>query len=282
VPQPPIERIISLSTVEIAGTKRALTWGERTFAGINEGRRMGGNSMNLKKNFQRFLVLRKRFGTGATLFDLVYRSLERSIGLNMYRIVGVNIKDFDASRWPKADFAAPREFGRDELLAFSGAAPDHLPREFVEQALAAGNRCFGVVIDGKLAAYSWFSRKPTEMDHQLEISFNPDMVYQYKAYVLQEFRGKRLSPYILHHALCCYAEEGVEHAVAYIAANNYPSLRAAKGFGFSRLGTAYVWNTKRSLSVYATRGCISSGLRISRKRLAGPDKLQLVQDNRSK
>ena len=138
MPQPPIERIISLSTVEIAGTKRALTWGERTFAGINEGRRMGGNSMNLKKNFQRFLVLRKRFGTGATLFDLVYRSLERSIGLNMYRIVGVNIKDFDASRWPKADFAAPREFGRDELLAFSGAAPDHLPREFVEQALAAG------------------------------------------------------------------------------------------------------------------------------------------------
>lgn len=237
--------------------------------------------MNIKKNVQQCLAIGKRFGAGATVYDLLYRSLERTVGLNIYRIMALSVDDLDSQRLTKTNLPTPRELTEDELHRFSKASPDHLPLDFVKDALRKGNRCFGVIIDDVLAAYSWFSRQPTEMDHSLDISFDSALVYQYKAYVVREYRGMRLSPHILRAALESYRHDGVDKAVAYIASNNYPSLKAAKMFGFRRLGTATIWHTARWLKIFATRGCLQAGLCIERRQIAGPGRLMLAESSRA-
>jgi|GEM_PF-3034740 len=226
-----------------------------------------GETMDLKKNLQMAMGMGKRFGIGASIYDIYYRGMDRLLGLEGYRVVALGAENLVKARLPEGDFPQARELSTKEILAFGEKFPKHLPQDFVLRACARGDRCVAMIIDGELAAYCWFSRRPTEMDRRLEVRFDDSMVYQYKAFTFRGHRGKRLALLILKHALEVYANEGVEKVVAYIANNNFASLAAAKGAGFQKVGTVYVIRRRRWLKVFATRACLRAGVSIAKKTL---------------
>lgn len=218
--------------------------------------------MNFSKNLQHAIGMGKRFGIGASLYDVYCRGLGRLLGLEGYRVVALTTEDLATARLPEGDVPQARELSNDDVLAFSAQYPKHLPRDFVLRAHARGDRCIAIIVDGELAAYCWFSLRPTEMDRGLEVRFDRSMVYQYKAFTFRAHRGQRLALLILKRALEIYAENGVDRVVAYIARNNFASLAAAKGAGFRVAGNVYVMQRRSWLRVYATRACLRSGVSI--------------------
>ena len=218
--------------------------------------------MDFSKNLQHAIGMGKRFGAAASIYDIYCRGLEHLFGFWGYRVVALSAKDLVCARLPEGEAPVAHELSIAELIGFSAQHPEHLPHNLVVQSHARGDRCVGVVIDGALAAYTWFSRRPTEMDHQLEVRFADSMVYQYKAFTFRAYRGKRLSFVILKQALDLYAQEGGTDVVAYIARNNFPSLTAAKRAGFRVIGTVFVVQRRNWLRVLANRACLRAGVSI--------------------
>lgn len=131
-----------------------------------------------------------------------------------------------------------REANRQDLEQALLCKELDISGEFLESALARGDRCFAAFDDGKMVAYTW--RTKIQAPHQdVTVSVKPPYVYAYKGLTLKTHRGLRLNPILNHAANGIYFTEGLTHFVTFTSPYNEASRRAMnESFGYEYIGYA--------------------------------------------
>ena len=138
-----------------------------------------------------------------------------------------------------------------------------MTQEFVAEALAKGDECFGILDGPTLAAYSWYSVKPTRtIPQELFIHFDNRYVYMYKGFTRERYRGQRLHAIGKTMALQSYMARGLRGMVSLVEFRNADSLRSAKRMEARVVGSFYILGVLKHFWIYRTRGSRRFGVRI--------------------
>lgn len=217
--------------------------------------------MNVENIVHRFQETRQRYGTGPALHDFQQLALNRLARFEVLKAMVVRLPDVDP-----AIFEAPGFEGRFveavELEPYARAGEHDLDVAFVDEAYRRGDRCHVVFEGTNLCAYGWYSTRPTPIDEQLTLCFDPAYTYMYKGYTVPAYRGKRLHGFGMALALRTITEEGGEGLVSYVLSNNFASLRSVARMGYRIFGDVYVMSAFGHALAYSTPGCRPYGFRV--------------------
>ena len=138
---------------------------------------------------------------------------------------------------------------------------------------------------GALAAYGWYSTKPTAIDSGLVLHFDPRYVYMYKGFTHPNYRGQRLHAVGIGMALNAYLADGSKGIVSYVEAANLSSLKSCYWLGYLNMGRIFVWDGFGGPRVYNDRRCRFWGMKVipvnSGKRGLAPVLEPVGQDSRA-
>src|ERR1041385_2343744 len=102
------------------------------------------------------------------------------------------------------------------LRRFSAIPKYGLPSSFLDEALAKGDECYGILDGYRLATFGWYSFDPTMISDDLRLHFDPSHVYMYKGFTDPDYRGQRLHAIGMTWALKLYRERGSKGLVSYV------------------------------------------------------------------
>lgn len=136
---------------------------------------------------------------------------------------------------------------------------------FAADALARGDRCFGVLKGEQLLWYCWFASGPAPVFDDVYAAAEFPCLYVYNAHTDDAHRGRRLHTIGAYTSGRYFAREGYRSITAYMEATNLPPLIAARRMGERIVGFAVVRRTPRGVQWFATPGCRRSGFRLERK-----------------
>ena len=203
-------------------------------------------------------------GFSAGVHDLCYRGVNRVTELTL--LVGMRITmstldrafiDGDAAGWGFIE--------RDALLdqvRKHGETTLDMDEATIASATARGDRCYGVIVDGMLVSYGWYSTQPTEAFEGLTLHFSSDYAYMYKGFTVPAFRGKRLHGIGMARALAAYAAEGKTGLVSFVQSNNFASLKSCYRMGYVDFGRLLAAKVNGRFLTHATKGCKPYGFRL--------------------
>ena len=131
-----------------------------------------------------------------------------------------------------------------QLRQFASDAHNEMDASFLREALAKGDRCYAILDGDKLAAYGWYSRRPTRIDPpDLLLDFDPDYVYMYKGLTHPDYRGQR----------------GI---ISYVESDNFDSLKSCARLGYQIFGAIYLLRVfDRYVRLYSP-GCREHGFAL--------------------
>ena len=153
---------------------------------------------------------------------------------------------------------------REQLHHFAQADQAYeLDPEFISSATAKGDRCFGIVDGEVLAAYGWYSTKPTAIDDRLMLHFDGRYVYMYKGFTHPNYRGQRLHAVGMGMALNAYLAEGSLGIVSYVEANNLSSLKSCYRLGYEDFGKISIWEAPGTPRIHNSSGCRAFGMKVT-------------------
>ena len=118
---------------------------------------------------------------------------------------------------------------------------NRLRAKFLDQALRKGDSCYAILDGETLAAFGWYSEKPTQLNEDLEIHFDPSWVYAYHAHARDEYRGQHLNCVRIARAAEAFTLRGFKGAISYIEANNFTSLKSLHRVGSRDIGRIRVF-----------------------------------------
>jgi hypothetical protein len=206
------------------------------------------------------------FGIARTACDLALRAINRLVLFKILR--GVVIEKVD-----------PRFLVCDDRYRFTGleeqtlrkfaAGPDYeLSDEFLREAFARGDECYGFLDGEVLAAYGWYTRRPTALDRpELVLHFSDRYVYMYKGFTHPAHRGQRLHAVGMTKSLAVFLARGYRGLISCVEATNFSSLRSCYRMGYADFGTILGLGA-RGL-VRGSAGCRPYGFRVEWSRPAG-------------
>jgi hypothetical protein len=154
-------------------------------------------------------------------------------------------------------FLTPRVVGestRDPEAGITG--------EFVQYALAKGDKCYAFTHDGSLRAYGWYATTPTRVSPDLRLHFSRDYIYMYRGFTHESHRGKRLFPIGMTRALRHYRAAGYKGMLLYVDSDNLDSLKSCARIGLRVFGSVYIAKIFGRTFIYSTPGCARFGFRI--------------------
>lgn len=150
----------------------------------------------------------------------------------------------------------------EELRRFARVPGLELDDAFLDQALAKGDRCYGIVDGETLASYGWYSTNPTPIDDALMLHFDPSWVYMYKGYTGHAYRGQRLHAIGMAKSMLAHVEMGLKGIVSQVERNNFSSLKSVHRMGYVDVGRIRAYRLLGGWRIRADRGCAPYGLRL--------------------
>lgn len=200
----------------------------------------------------------RHFGVWRTAVDVAFRAINLCVYFRVLRALGIcelgTEKNRDAANIEWQFLTA------EQLHEFAAEPANLLPIDFLEEALAKGDRCLAALAEGELVAYSWYSHEPTEADGLL-LCFRPDYVYMYKAFTRPSHRGQRLYESGVRRALAEFLALGYRGLICDVEIYNFASLKALNRLGFRQFGYATLLKAGRYSWRHASRGCREYGYR---------------------
>jgi hypothetical protein len=204
-----------------------------------------------------------RVGVAGTLHDLTLRAANKVVLIKLLRCMAIGRVNPEYAACPE-DYRAMfltepmlRKFGRDPA--------NELSESFLDEALAKGDECFGMLQRDGLAAYGWYSSGPTRIDPP-DLVLHPGrrQVYMYKGFTHVAHRGRRLHAIGMTLALADYLARGFEGLVSYVESNNFSSLKSTARMGYEIFGTIAVLKAFGVHVARASAGCRARGLHLER------------------
>jgi hypothetical protein len=204
-----------------------------------------------------------RMRIGETLHDVAVKAINRLVVFKILR--GVTIDRVDPAFLPCPGPYRAMFLGEAALREFSRDPATELPRAFLDDALDRGDECYALLAGETLAAYGWYTRKPTRLDlPDLALHFGPEYIYMYKGFTHPAHRGRRLHAIGMTRALQHYLATGYRGLVSYVESNNFASLKSCYRMGYVRFGSIYVLKAPGLRLAHATAGCRPYRFRIER------------------
>ncbi|HEY1265939.1 MAG TPA: GNAT family N-acetyltransferase [Candidatus Binatia bacterium] len=203
----------------------------------------------------------RRYGARRTVYRAALRAVNTVALVKILRAVCVENVDPAFLRYPErltATFLTDRMIRRFAADPESGMSP-----MFVEEALAKGDQCYGILSGDALVSYGWYSTRPTRIDPpELMLEFDNAHTYMYKGYTHPDFRGQRLHAIGMTLALDHYRSKGLKGIVSYIEADNFDSLKSAFRMGYRVFGSVYVFSFLGTIFSHTTAGCKQYDFRV--------------------
>jgi len=158
-----------------------------------------------------------------------------------------------------------RFLDRAALAPFAGRGGFDLSPEFLDEAFARGDQCYGFMAGDMLAAYGWYAFRPTPIDLLgLVLHFSPPWVYMYKGFTHPEHRGQRLHAVGMTRALQAFRQRGLPGILSYVEECNFDSLRSCYRMGYTDFGRNWVVGWPNHHWLHASRGCKVMDFRLER------------------
>jgi hypothetical protein len=189
-------------------------------------------------------------------------SLARRFSIHVFEVTTHPIHKEPADADAPSDLEA-RILTRADVARFFDREQGHSYRSaFAAEALARGDRCFGVLEDGHLLYYCWYARGPAPVLDGVFAAVEFPSLYAYNAHTHDAHRGRRLHAIGVDASGRVFAREGYRAITAYIEATNLPPLIAARRMGERVVGFAVVHRTAGGVRWFTTRGCQRAGFRL--------------------
>jgi hypothetical protein len=200
-----------------------------------------------------------RHGYGAVAYEAAVRAFGSIARFKILRGVSVTVPEPGFLACPYEakliDERSLREFARDPANEMSA--------EFLDQALARGDQCYGIVDHGGLAAYGWYAFGPTPIGIPgVLLRYRRGYVYMYKGFTHGDYRGQRLHAIGMTRALAHYLERGYKGIVSYVESTNFDSLKSCFRMGYGVFGTVYLARLPGGWRSFATPGCSRYDFRV--------------------
>ena len=152
----------------------------------------------------------------------------------------------------------------DEIVHFASDEGYRYSRAFASEAMARGDRCFGILDRGRLVCYCWYTCAAAPVFEDIEVLVDPPFIYGYNAYTDQAYRGRGLHVLGIDGASSELRREGFTAITAYIESDNLAPLMAARKMGERFVGFVVLFRAFRRFRWFATSGCRKAGLRVIR------------------
>jgi hypothetical protein len=203
----------------------------------------------------------KQFGASKALEDVALRAL--NLGVFFKVLKGVKV-DTVHPEFLKCDEKYRGMFLSESMLNEFAERPEYeLSKKFLRQALGKGDQCYGFLNGDALAAYGWYSNKPTEIDPpELVLHFNDQFIYMYKGFTHVNYRGQRLHAIGMTRALEAYLARGFKGIVSYVEWNNFASLKSCYRMGYMHFGNIYATRLFNHYFLHSDAGCQRYGFRV--------------------
>jgi hypothetical protein len=210
----------------------------------------------------RFRHKLEKLGPAKTLHLALVRLLNR---ISLFKVLrGILLLRVDPNFLDCATHLTPGFLDEEQLRRLARDPANELDASFLSEALAKGDRCYAILDGDKLAAYGWYSRRPTRIDPPaLLLGFDSRLVYMYKGLTRPEYRGQRLHAVGMNRALQHYLEHGAKGIISYVESTNFDSLKSCYRLGYRHFGSIYLWRVfGHYLRVYSP-GCRSHEFGLS-------------------
>ena len=146
-----------------------------------------------------------------------------------------------------------------------------MSRAFVDEALRNGDECYAMRDGETLAAYGWYSTRPTPIHPaELVLQFAEGHIYMYKGFTDKRYRGQRLHAIGMTRALQHYLDAGHRGIVSYVESTNFDSLKSCFRMGYEVFGSVYVVRIFGAYFTWAGPGCDAFGFRVTSKESPAP------------
>jgi hypothetical protein len=203
----------------------------------------------------------RRHGAAATLHFAWMKLVNRIVPFRILRGMHACLVDNAFLACPKgysAGFVSAKTLAE---LAKDPAA--ELSAQFLQDAIGAGDECLAIFRGGELAAYGWYSTRPTPgVAPELVLHFAPGYVYQYKGFTVPAHRGHRLHAIGKTRALRHYLAKRYRGLLSYVESTNFESLKSNRRMGYETFGSIYVVRLFGRYFTFSTPGCRRFAFRI--------------------
>jgi len=223
---------------------------------------------SLRQSFEKIRLTARRHGPLGALHDLALKAVNPIARFKILRGVWIGRVD--------PEFLSPPEpftsmFLTGERLRRFGTDPANNMREsFLEEALAKGDECYGILDGTTLASYGWYSTTPSRIEPpDLILKFSRDYVYMYKGLTHPAYRGQRLHAIGMTLALRHFLAKGFKGRVSYVESNNFDSLKSTLRMGYAVFGSIYVMTLFGRTFTRASGGCERFGVSLEGERRMG-------------
>lgn len=205
----------------------------------------------------------ERYGMSQALYGLGMRAMNHACYFHVLR--GIHVAEVEAEQLRVDAGYVHRFLEDDELRRLSRDAAHDLDPRFVEEAIAGGDRCYGVLEGDTLASYGWYATRPTPISEDLILRFSPRYAYMYKGFTHPAHRGRRLHAIGMGWALHHLVAGGLRGLVSYVDSTNFASLKSCYRLGYRDFGSLYVLRAGTRYVLGRDRGCEAFGFRLDER-----------------
>lgn len=213
----------------------------------------------------RVINVSRRLGWWPALLS-VCSTLGRRISVHILIVTVHGLEDVrlnvtDATAGLDARFLTAEEvmrFARDEGYWYS--------RSFASDALARGDRCFGVFDRERLLSYCWYASHGAPVFDDIDVAVDFPFIYAYNAHTDFAQRGRGLHIFGACGAAERLRSEGFRAVTAYIEADNVAPLIAARRMGEEFVGFVALYRRSGHVHWWMSPGCGKCGFKVTRKR----------------
>lgn len=175
-----------------------------------------------------------------------------------------------------------RLLSHDEVMRFFDRADDEsYSRAFALEALARGDRCFGVFEEGRLLWYCWFARAAAPIFDDVDATADFPYLYVYNAHTDPAHRGRGLHRIGSESSARFFAAEGYRAFTAYIEVLNLAALIAARKMRERAEGLVVLYRSARGVRWIASPGCRKAAFRVQRRPVNGGLRRPADEDGRA-
>jgi RimJ/RimL family protein N-acetyltransferase len=109
-------------------------------------------------------------------------------------------------------------------------------KHYSKDRLAKGDRCILSLDNNRIIGYTWIMKDYMELSQFNHILLSKNRIYVYKAFILKEYRGKRIQMLVHKYLANMLRKEGKRFVVLFINIKNKSSIKCVKRVGFKRIG----------------------------------------------
>lgn len=198
----------------------------------------------------------KNKGYATELIDILYRYINKVTYFKVLQGMILTVDGIDPQYLEEQQGFEYKFLDNGELLHYAQDPANDMDADFIGAALLKGDKCFGILENGNLASYGWYSNEHTDIDDELKLCFDKKWTYMYKGYTKLDYRGKRLHAYGMAMALDAYTRKGNTGLISYVEANNYRSLRSTARLGYKNFGKVFIIKAFGAYRIRASNNCL--------------------------